>query len=785
VAGAGRVDAVDGEPGVLDVTVKVLQGHVLDVLAELPPKSVHVVVTSPPYWGLRAYGTPPQVWGAAEGCECEWGDEGVKSRRGTQVGANAQCGNTQKRVCPPNLPTGAYCTKCGAWRGELGSEPTLDLFVAHLVEVFAAVSRVLRDDGTLWVNLGDSYASKPNSNKTDRASQGNGSGVFHVPAQRNFDARWAASQAKPAFARSGLRDGDLCMAPARFALAMQAAGWRLRSEITLCKTAPMPESVQGARWERCRVRTGRVPVAEYEKRGVQVPAAWDVGQHSHDKTPGGRYDTAEKTLQEWDDCPGCPRCEATDGLVQRWGSGRPTSGVEKVYVFAKGSGHYYWDQEAARAFQAWNDRGEQVKYSDDFSHAADVQRLSARPSANGLLHAEAGGHGEVLQGVPDRPGASLSGLGAGAGEAQGLRAAAGGQSPERGERQSLLPREQGDGAAEDGGIPSPSRYPRTAVGVSGSVSIPVGYSGAAPSLAEVGSRSSVGAALSDPSGAAGVSAPVSSDGQGDRPQPTLPQDGEGAGNLAPRLGQAAGASGGSSGHRGDPDGRRVAGHQAGFWDGLPVLRSDRPAADAGSRPAPEPGRPARQGERGSGVRELQQPEGEPAATRNLLNWLYWRPQALKAAHYAAYPRWLPRLAIQAGTSERGCCPKCGSPWLRVVAPTEAYRRLLESQRGSEAYSATRRAEAVNIGNGLTDAVGKQATREMRTLGWRQSCRCAPHEPAPCTALDPFSGSGTTVIEANALGRHGIGVELQSKYVDISHQRLAGQPLSLFAQEAAG
>jgi DNA modification methylase len=89
------------------VTVRILTGHVLDRLAELPAESVHCVVTSPPYFGLRDYGIAPQVWG---------GD---------------------------------------AWRGSLGLEPTPALYIEHLVAVFREVRRVLRKDGTLWVNIGD------------------------------------------------------------------------------------------------------------------------------------------------------------------------------------------------------------------------------------------------------------------------------------------------------------------------------------------------------------------------------------------------------------------------------------------------------------------------------------------------------------------------------------------------------------------------------------------------------------------------------------------------------
>jgi len=106
-------------------------GHVLSVLATWPDECVQCVVTSPPYWGLRDYGIEPQVWGGEPGCEHDWG----------------------------TAATGAFCPRCGAWRGSLGLEPTPELYVEHLVSVFREVRRVLRTDGTLWLNLGDSYAT--------------------------------------------------------------------------------------------------------------------------------------------------------------------------------------------------------------------------------------------------------------------------------------------------------------------------------------------------------------------------------------------------------------------------------------------------------------------------------------------------------------------------------------------------------------------------------------------------------------------------------------------------
>jgi len=117
------------------------QGDVLEVLGQMPEQSVQCCVTSPPYYGLRDYGMD----------------------------------------------------------GQIGLESTPELFVERMAEVFRKVRRVLRDDGTLWLNLGDSY--------------------------------------------NGCKPKDLMMMPARVALALQADGWWIRSDIAWCKKTPMPESV--------------------------------------------------------------------------------------------------------------------------------------------------------------------------------------------------------------------------------------------------------------------------------------------------------------------------------------------------------------------------------------------------------------------------------------------------------------------------------------------------------------------------------------------------------------
>ena len=149
------------------VTVRFMVGDALSQLAKLPDESVHCVVTSPPYWGLRAYKGDP---------------------------------------------------------GMIGLEPTFDGHLENLVAVFREVRRVLRADGTLWLNYGDAYAG--GNNKTEWHASGTAVRDCSRPAPN-----------------TSLKPKDLFMMPARVAIALQADGWWLRSEIIWHKPNPMPESV--------------------------------------------------------------------------------------------------------------------------------------------------------------------------------------------------------------------------------------------------------------------------------------------------------------------------------------------------------------------------------------------------------------------------------------------------------------------------------------------------------------------------------------------------------------
>jgi len=292
------------------------QGDVLEVLRDLPSESVHMAVCSPPYWGLRNYHLPPTIWDGESACSHYWGEEQVQRRRGALHGEHAQAGNTKAGntkagVSGVEVRQGQVCRECGAWRGCLGSEPDPEMYVRHLVQVFREVRRVLRDDGTLWLNMGDSYSGS-----------GRGNSEQHPGPKQQTSPGSLELQRSPTV--DGLKPLDLCNIPHRVAQALQAAGWYWRSTIVWAKPNPMPESVQGWRWEQHQIPTGVGPRCTW-------PMPVDQDGHLF----------IEELPKEMVDCPSCSKCSPNNGFVFLKGSGRPTTAHEYVFMFSKTADYYY------------------------------------------------------------------------------------------------------------------------------------------------------------------------------------------------------------------------------------------------------------------------------------------------------------------------------------------------------------------------------------------------------------------------------------------------------------
>lgn len=197
----------------------VYTGDALTVLRTLPDESVHCCVTSPPYWGLRDYGTA-QWSGGLPDCEHlnHHGEQGATGQRADRTFTGSQ-----------NFYRDA-CKKCGAVRidAQLGLERTPEEYITRMVEVFREVWRVLRADGTCWINIGDSYAND--------GKWGGSTGGKHVSALHGEPIGRGKRN-------TGLKPKDLVGIPWMLAFALRADGWYLRSEIIWAKPNPMPESV--------------------------------------------------------------------------------------------------------------------------------------------------------------------------------------------------------------------------------------------------------------------------------------------------------------------------------------------------------------------------------------------------------------------------------------------------------------------------------------------------------------------------------------------------------------
>lgn len=197
----------------------------------LEDESVQCIVTSPPYWGLRKYaGEQESAWGGDNGHMHAWGGQippRGKSNWNTFFKDDGESQMKSDESLHESLPTshGSHCD-CGAWRGAYGLEPTIEMYVAHTVEILRELRRVLRPDGVLFWNIGDSYAT----------CRGN---TYGKPGRDNLAAPVVIGHSKIV---DGLKSKDLCLIPARVAIAAQQDGWWIRSMIIWAKPNPMPES---------------------------------------------------------------------------------------------------------------------------------------------------------------------------------------------------------------------------------------------------------------------------------------------------------------------------------------------------------------------------------------------------------------------------------------------------------------------------------------------------------------------------------------------------------------
>lgn len=208
---------------------RIIQGDCMDVLKTIESESVNCCVTSPPYYGLRDYGTGTWIGG----------DPNCPHRRMSKKSDKTITGHAQDELIG-NVGDAIYktvCPLCGAVRvdKQIGLEETPEEYVQKLTQVFHEVKRILKDDGTLWLNIGDSYASN-----TSAGDKTQGNPMFYSPSREKTKTpkKTVPSNCKPK---------DLIGIPWMLAFSLRADGWYLRQDIIWHKPNPMPESVK----DRC------------------------------------------------------------------------------------------------------------------------------------------------------------------------------------------------------------------------------------------------------------------------------------------------------------------------------------------------------------------------------------------------------------------------------------------------------------------------------------------------------------------------------------------------------
>lgn len=212
---------------------KILQGNSVDVLKEIESESVDCIVTSPPYYGLRDYGTGTWIGGDPE-CPhrrmSHWSDKTTTGHKQEELRGMISSG-IYKTVCP----------LCGAVRvdQQIGLEESPDEYISRLVEVFRECKRVLKNDGTLWVNIGDSYwgSGSRGYDFTDKQSE-------KSAIQKGSKGTTDLSGVPKLVGKHGdIKNKDIIGIPWLLAFALRKDGWYLRQDIIWHKPNPMPESV--------------------------------------------------------------------------------------------------------------------------------------------------------------------------------------------------------------------------------------------------------------------------------------------------------------------------------------------------------------------------------------------------------------------------------------------------------------------------------------------------------------------------------------------------------------
>jgi hypothetical protein len=524
----------------------------------------------------------------------------------------------------------AFCVRCPAWHGELGSEPTPELFIEHLVLVFREVKRVLRRDGTLWVNMGDSFAgSGKGFGGADHGKLGKHANEF-LP--------------EPNGMAPGLKPKDLIGVPWMLAFALRADGWILRQEIVWDKPNCMPESVG----DRCTKSHEQIFMLAKAKWSGPMPRRFasisddDARWLALFLDTEGNICARRSKVKSGNDHFSTQICFAS--------SNRPILAVTQKIIGAgavltrkgKNAPMYYLQMSCNQAA--------------DLLHRIYPFLIVKQRQARLAIY---------LQDVIARSG------------------------KERRTKEGQL---RGRTRSDD--------YTAELVDIWAMMK--------------------------------------------------------------------------SLNHFGEPDMALIPEPETGHWSDCERYFYDQEAIREPATSADHHNRyheaskdyqqwsPPGQVRQGNAAMMGVNPSG-----RNKRSVWSINTSPFPGSHFATWPPELAETMMKAGTSEKGCCPICSSPWKRVV------ERGIPIKSGGGNTLGHADGPMNRGGKGQWDAGAIVTMTPSSTTGWEPSCKCCTTEPpVPCTILDPFAGSGTSLFVATKLGRRSIGIELNPSYAEMARQRCA-------------
>lgn len=698
------------------MSTTIINADALSALQKMPDESVHCCITSPPYWGLRGYGGDP---------------------------------------------------------GMIGLEPTFGEHVENLVAVFQEVRRVLRSDGTCWVNYGDSYSG--NGRTTGRNDNG----------EQTWSGGAVNSGAKVPKPKNEMKPKDLMMMPARVAIALQDDGWLLRSEIIWHKC------LSGGAWLYAKTQKGtgvhmltdltRLDPATVQlwngKRWTQV-VSWAktatrngalelvlrsgerIGCTSDHKWPTQRGLVAAGELKRGDVLETCtlpdgkppPKWLTADAL---WFAGLYLAEGSMSGTTIQISGHVKevrrWERikRLCEYYGAtpnlYNPKGKSqvihIDRSASLRAVLDVV-LAGRTAKDKHLGDVWGWSNKALLAIVD-------GYFDGDGYMEGSRIRLGFT------RNYSIERDLRCLAARLGAVVTIKPTVATIKGVEYPAFrgewrwTQTGHWNEKPRAEVMTVRRSRArqfwdvSVADDPHSFALASGVLT---HNSNPMPESVTD------------------------------RPTSAHEKVFL----LTKSPRYFYDAeavkvphaqgtierfgGDRAPRKTGKKLGGSSRKNASFEASTPDSILEGGVNLRNVWTITTQAYPDAHFATFPEDLVVPCLTAGTSERGACSNCGAPWVRDVETPKVPDEL----RNRDATKMSYHPRQVGSGQALSDW---RDANPPRTVGWSPSCECNAGKPIPCRVLDPFGGSGTVALVADKLGRDAVLVEINEEYCKMAEQRV--------------